>query len=83
MFCMTRAMIVRRDQWRTLGSRATSHGRRASWPPNFSQRGAGPPPSTSSVRSRAIALEPGPYRVGSMWVCSSGWNDEVMATPCV
>ena len=30
-----------------------------------------------------MKLLPLPYRTGSMWVWSSGWNDDVMATPLV
>lgn len=29
----------------------------------------------------AMALEPLPYRTGSMWVSDRGWNDDVIATP--
>ena len=47
-----------------------------------SRRGNRPPPSTSTVPSRPMALLPLPYRTGSMWVWASGWIDEVMATPC-
>ena len=39
------------------------------------------PPSTSRVASRPIALEPLPYRTFSMWVSSSGWKEDVIATP--
>ena len=82
LVCMTSAITVRADQPRLL----TSMPRLARMapppaPPNFAHRGARPPPSTSSVRSRPIALEPGPYLVGSMWVWSSGWNEDVIATP--
>jgi hypothetical protein len=40
-------------------------------------------PSVRTVCSIAITLKPLPYRTGSTWVSSSGWNDEVIATPYV
>ena len=45
------------------------------------QRAFGPLPSVSTVCMSDIAFEPLPYRTGSMWVCSFGWNDDVIATP--
>ena len=79
--CMTRAITVRSDQWRMRKSQGIRCGRRATSPRNRAQRGVRPPPSTRSVRSSAIMLEPSPYRTGSMCVSASGWNDEVIATP--
>ncbi len=41
------------------------------------------PPSVSTVDSSPIRFEPLPYRTGCMWVCSSTWIGEVVATPRV
>ena len=28
-----------------------------------------------------MRLDPAAYRTGSTWVCGSGWNEDVIATP--
>ena len=58
--CMTSAMTVRSDQPRTERLRAKAAGLRAMTPSAASQRGSRPPPSTSTVCSRPMALLPLP-----------------------
>ncbi len=62
-------------------------GSSRAWSHSCFQRGtslpSGPVPSVISVCSSPIALEPLPYRTGSMWVSDVGWIDDVIATPCV
>ena len=58
--CMTSAMIVRSLHRRVDSDRASSTGWRSAWPRKRTGRGTRPPPSTSSVDSRPMALLPGP-----------------------
>ena len=81
--CMTRAMTVRSDQCRTSYRSSTRPFSRHSSRSQVRQRGLSSSSSVSTVCSSDMALLPLPYRTGSMWVCASGWNEEVMATPCV
>ena len=78
---MTRAMTVRSDHRRTDISRRFVAGRRRNSGHHRSGRHVSP--STSTVCSRPIAPDPGPYRTGSTCVSASGWNELVMATPSV
>src|SRR5690349_16877716 len=79
--CITSAMIVRSDQCRRSYSLAMLPFCRHSSFSQVRQRGVGRLPSVSTVCSSDIAFEPLPYRTGSTCVCSSGWNDDVIATP--
>ena len=58
--CMTSAISVRSDQPRSDRLRRNAAGSRATTPSAFSQGGSRPPPSTSTVCSRPMALLPLP-----------------------
>ena len=81
MVCITSAMTPRCDHLRTLSVAAASRGLRTTARSQVRRRGTPGSSSVSTVRSSPIALLPWPYRHGSMWVCGSGKNDEVIATP--
>ncbi len=75
--------MVRSDQRRLDRDRATSSGCRAAFASQARTREEPSAYGTWRIDRPPIELEPLPYRTGSMWVFSSGWIEDVMATPRV
>ena len=79
---MTSVMIVRFDQLRAPTMWETRWpGCRTALAIQLIHRGRSPPPSVITVLMSDMNCAPRPNRHGSMWVCSSGWIEEVIATP--
>ena len=84
---MTSAITVRSLQRRGISTFSVCTGWRTALLSICLHRGTsvpcGPVPSVIRVCSSPMALEPLPYRQGSMWVSWVGWIDDVIATPWV